>query len=172
MSYNKERTGLFLSVILVFMITTGCGVYSFTGASIPPGANSVSIDYFTNNASMVEPTLSQSFTDALRDKFVSQTTLELIQNNGDLQLEGSITDYKITPVAITGDQTAALNRLTISVKVRYTNTLEEAKDFETTFTRFEDYPSDQDLTSVQQGLIDQINEMLVDDIFNKAVVNW
>lgn len=167
----KKLFMLYMAWIFI-LICSGCGVYSFTGASIPPGAQTVSIQYFPNNSSMVEPTLSQVFTNALRDKFVSQTTLNLIPNNGDLQLSGEIRDYKITPVAITGNQTAALNRLTITVKVKYINTLEESKDFESQFTRFEDYPSDKDLTEVQQGLIDQINEMLVDDIFNKAVVNW
>lgn len=150
----------------------GCGVYSFTGASIPPGANTVSITYFTNNAPLVEPTLSQSLTDALRDRFAQQTSLSLVTENGDLQLEGIITDYSTRPVAIQGNETAALNRLTIQVKVRYTNTIEPDKDFETTFTRYEDYPSNQDINQVKDGLIPTINDALVDDIFNKAVVNW
>lgn len=165
-----------LSAILftVFALAglTGCGVYSFTGASIPPGANTVSITYFTNNAPLVEPTLSQSLTDALRDRFAQQTSLSLVTENGDLQLEGIITDYSTRPVAIQGDETAALNRLTIQVKVRYTNTIEPDKDFETTFTRYEDYPSNQDINQVKDGLIPTINDALVDDIFNKAVVNW
>ncbi len=160
-------------IIYCFMIlTSGCGIYSFTGASIPPGAKTVSIRYFPNNADLVEPTLSQTFTDALRDKFASQTNLDVISENGDLQFRGEITNYEVTPVAITGEQTAALNRLTISVKVKYTNTLNEEVDFESSFSRYEDYPSEKDLTEVRQGLIDQINEMLVEDIFNKAVVNW
>lgn len=164
-----------LGIIYIFsviILLSGCGIYSFTGASIPPGAKTVSIKYFPNNADLVEPTLSQTFTDALRDKFASQTNLDVISENGDLQFEGAITNYEVTPVAITGDQTAALNRLTIAVKVKYTNTLDEAADFESSFSRYEDYPSEKDLTEVQQGLIDEINEMLVEDIFNKAVVNW
>lgn len=159
------------SFYLVLMIT-GCGVYSFTGASIPAGAETVSVKFFPNNADLVEPTLSQTFTEALRDKFVSQTNLELVSGDGDLQFEGEITSYKVTPVAITGNQTAALNRLTISVKVKFVNLLDESKSFESSFSRYEDFPSEQDLASTQQELIDQINEMLVEDIFNKSVVNW
>jgi hypothetical protein len=161
---------LLISTLLAFY--TGCGVYSFTGASIPPGAKTVSIIYFVNNAPLVEPTLSQSLTDALRDRFIQQTPLALVTDNGDLQFEGVITDYSTRPVAIQGNETAALNRLTIQVKVKYTNIIEPDKDFETTFTRFEDYPSDQDINQVKDGLIPLINEALVDDIFNKAVVNW
>lgn len=171
MKTTNHKLSLIILLLLI-LAGTGCGIYSFTGASIPPGAETISIQYFPNNAQMVEPTLSQQFTDALKDKFVSQTDLSMIDNNGDLQLEGEITGYSVKPVAITGDQTAALNRLEITVRVRYTNTLDESKDFDQKFTRYEDYSSAQNLSSVQQGLIDAINEMLVEDIFNKAVVNW
>jgi hypothetical protein len=167
-----KRLPEILVVLLILASFSGCGVYSFTGASIPPGAKTVSITYFTNNASLVEPTLSQSLTDALRDRFLQQTPLALVNANGDLQLEGVITDYSTRPVAIQGNETAALNRLTVQVKVKYTNTVEPDKDFETTFTRYEDYPSNQDINQVKDALIPSINEALVDDIFNKAVVNW
>lgn len=164
------------NIILLFSVLTillsGCGIYSFTGASIPPEAKTVSIKYFPNNASLVEPTLSQTFTDALKDKFVSQTTLILVQRNGDLRLEGEITGYSTKPIAITGDQTAALNRLTITVKVKYVNTFDETKNFESSFNRYEDYPSNKNLADVQETLIIQINEMLIEDVFNKSVVNW
>jgi hypothetical protein len=167
------RKGLaYLLMVLGLALMSGCGVYSFTGASIPAGAKTVSIDYFVNNAPLVEPTLSQSLTDALRDRFLQQTSLNLVRENGDLQFEGVITDYSTRPVAIQGDQTAALNRLTIQVKVRFTNTLEPDKDYETSFTQFLEYPSTQDLSQVKDNLIPSINEALVDDIFNKSVVNW
>jgi len=161
-----------LLFFLPALFFAGCGVYSFTGASIPPQAETISISYFPNNADIIEPTLSQDFTTALRDKFVSQTNLNLVPKNGDLRITGEISEYKVTPVAITGDQTAALNRLTISVDVAYINTFEEEKSFESGFSRYEDYESSEDLATVKADLIAQINEMLVDDIFNKAVVNW
>jgi len=158
--------------LILLLPLAGCGVYSFTGASIPPEAKTISIAYFVNNAQFVEPTLSQSLTDALRDRFLSQTNLNFVKENGDLQLEGSITDYSTRPVAIQGNQTAAMNRLSITVKVKFTNTIDPKRDFDASFTRYEDYSSSQDLSAVKDQLISQIDDALVDDIFNKAVVNW
>lgn len=164
---------LFLLISVLFsMMISGCGVYSFTGASVPPEAKSVSILMFPNKADMVQPTLSQSFTEALRDKFSSQTNLSLVPRNGDLHFEGEITGYSTEPVAITGDQQAALIRLKITVNVRYVNKFSPKDNFETAFTRYEDYNSSQNLASVELDLIAKINEALVDEIFNKSVVNW
>jgi hypothetical protein len=167
---SRNTTGILL--FLFAFILAGCGVYSFTGASIPPEAKTISIAYFVNNAQFVEPTLSQSLTDALRDRFQAQTNLNFVNEDGNLQIEGSITEYSTRPVAIQGNETAALNRLTVTVKVKYTNTIDPTKDFDTQFSRFEDYSSSQDLTAVKDELLGLINEALVDDIFNKAVVNW
>lgn len=162
--------------ILCLLITTlaccRCGIYSFTGASIPVGAKTVSVQYFPNNASLVNPLLSPSITNTLRDYFMNQTTLQSVDNNGDLALEGEIIDYSTTPVAITGDQTAALNRLTIKVNVRFFNKYDESKNFEQTFSQYEDYPSNQNLNAIQETLITTIVDNLCQDIFNKAVVNW
>jgi hypothetical protein len=172
---NKTGAVGCLKIILLLcagLPMAGCGVYSFTGASIPPEAKTISISYFVNNAPFVEPTLSQSLTDALRDRFLSQTSLDMTNEEGDLQLEGSITDYSTRPVAIQGDETAALNRLSVTIKVKYTNTIDPSKDFDAPFTRFVDYSSSEDLSAVKDQLIPVINEALVDDIFNKAVVNW
>ena len=166
----RNITGIFL--LTAVMLMAGCGVYSFTGASIPPEAKTISVSYFVNNAQYVEPTLSQSLTDALRDRFQSQTNLTFIAEDGDLQLEGSITDYSTKPMAIQGNETAALNRLSVTIKVKFTNSIDATKDYETSFTRLEDYSSNQDLSAVKDQLIPLINEALVDDIFNKAVVNW
>ncbi len=151
---------------------SGCGVYSFTGASIPAGAKTISVTYFVNNAQYVEASLSQTLTDALRDRFLSQTDLDAVKEGGDLQFEGAITEYATKPVAIQGNQTAAMNRLTITVKVKFTNLIDPAKDFDMPFTRFEDYPSSQDLGTVKDQLISDLTAQLVDDIFNKSVVNW
>jgi len=167
-----NRSAKLICFVLLITGIQSCISYSFTGASIPPEAKTISIDYIDNQAQLVVPTLSESLTTALRDRFTSQTTLELTGKKGDLQIEGVITDYNTTPQAITGNETAALNRLTITVKIKFVNTIEPDKNFETSFSRYEDYSSNQDLSSVQDGLIETINEMLVDDIFNKAVVNW
>ncbi len=159
-------------VVLLALLCQGCGIYSFSGASIPPEAKTVSVLYFPNQAPLINPTLSNDFTTALRDAVMNQTSLDMVESGGDLSFEGEIVDYRTTPVAITSDQTAALNRLTIVVNVRFVNVFDESKSFETRFSHYEEYPSEQELTSVQDGLTSVIIEALVEDIFNKALVNW
>ena len=147
--------------------------YSFTGASISPDVKTISIQYFPNTASLIVPTLSRVFTDALKDYFTSQTNLILVDRNGDLNLEGSITGYSVQPVAIQGNETAAMNRLTIAVTVKFTNKKNEKQNFENkTFSRYQDYPSSKNLAAVQDDLIKLIDDQLISDIFNQAVVNW
>lgn len=163
---------LFMTALAFTLLVSGCGVYSFTGASIPPEAKTISVQFIENKADLVEPSLSQSFTEALRDRFTTETTLYLLDMDGDLQIEGEIRGYEVEPVAIQGDETAALNRLSITVFIKFVNTFDDQMSFETSFTRFEDYPSSQDISQVKDALIAAINEQLVDDIFNKAVVNW
>lgn len=168
----KIRAKIVILVIALALICQGCGIYSFSGASIPAEAKTVSVQYFPNHAQLVNPTLSNNFTNALRDAMTNQTTLDMVETGGDIAFEGEITDYKTMPVAITSGQTAAMNRLTITVNVRFSNRLDETKDFESSFSKYEDYPSDQDLNSVQESLTGTIIEQLVEDIFNKALVNW
>ena len=161
-----------LVVLLSCCLFSGCVKYTFSGASIPAEAKTVSVQYFPNNAQLVNPLLSNALTNALNDMFVNQTTLQSVPQNGDLALEGEITGYSTSPIAITGNQTAAMNRLTVTVNVRFTNKYDESKDFEQRFSQYQDYPSGQDLSAVQDVLVEQIIEDLCQDIFNKAVVNW
>ena len=167
----KNRTKIAILITALAFICQNCGISSFSGASIPAEAKTVSVDYFPNHAQLVNPLLSNNFTNALRDAMTNQTTLDMVETGGDLSFEGEITDYKTTPVAISG-QTAAMNRLTVTVTVRFSNRIDETKDFESSFSRYEDYPSDQDLNSVQESLTATIIDQLVEDIFNKALVNW
>ena len=153
-------------------VLTGCGIYSFTGASIPAEAKTVSVQRFPNNANLVNPLLSDMVTNTLRDYFMNQTTLNVVPDNGDLAIEGEIVDYKTTPTAITGDQVAALNRLTVTVNVRFYNRFDESKNFEQKFSQYEDYQSNLDLNTVQNEILEVICQKLCEDIFNKAVVNW
>ena len=146
--------------------------YSFTGASISPEVQTVSVRYFNNVASLTPPTESQKFTEALRDIFLSQTSLTLVENHGDLQFEGQIVDYRTDPVAIQSNDEAALTRLSVSVKVKFTNEIEPKKSFEQTFTRYEDYQSSLNLSLVEEDLLRSINEQLVQDIFNRSVTDW
>ena len=164
-----KKVGIFIfaSISLV-----SCGIYSFTGASISPDAETVSIGYFQNNASMVQPTLSNRMTESLKDQFISQTNLSLTDASGDLQFEGEITGYKVKPIAIQANETAAQNRLTISIKVTFINTLDENQNYSQSFSHYADFDSSQDLSSLEAELIDQIVEVLSENIFNKAVANW
>ena len=161
-----------LLILIAAFVLTGCGIYSFTGASIPAEAKTVSVQHFPNNANLVNPMLSDIITNNLRDRFMNQTSLDEVPDNGDLAIEGEIVDYKTSPTAITGDQVAALNRLTITVNVRFYNRYDESKNFEQKFSQYDDYPSNEDLNVVQEALVTTICDKLCEDIFNKAVVNW
>ncbi|TVQ92665.1 MAG: hypothetical protein EA393_03200 [Bacteroidetes bacterium] len=158
--------------LILAILMYGCGVYSFTGASIPPQAQTFSVAHFPNNAQLVQPTLSQVFTDALKDKFSRQTNLRFTNGVGDLHFEGSITGYNVQPQAIGADDRAAQNRLTVTVRVTFVNEHEPENDFEQSFSRFYDYPSTRSLAEIENQAIEAITEALVEDIFNRAVVNW
>ena len=160
----------FLAVVLVQHSCTSS--YSFTGASISPEVQTVSVSYFNNVATLTPPTQSQKFTEALRDIFLSQTNLTLVENNGDLHFEGQIVDYRTDPVAIQSNDQAALTRLSVSVKVKFTNEVEPERNFEQVFSRYEDYETSQNLSLVEDELLRSINEQLVQDIFNRSVTNW
>lgn len=168
---KASRIWMFASCILILF--SSCKIhYSFTGGSVPPEAKTVSVQYFQNNASLAPPTLSQSFTEALREKLSSQTRLSLVNKGGDLVFEGSISGYTTGPIAIQSSDQAALNRLTITVSVKYSCMFDEKKNFEQSFTRYADYTSDQNISSIEDQLTREINEQLVQDIFNKALNNW
>ncbi len=160
-------------VVLVFSFSQSCKVsYSFTGATISPEIKTFSVQYFDNRAPLVQPQLSQIFTDALREKLQGQTSLNLVTGFGDVDFSGEIKNYETRPQAITGDETAATNRLTITVRVKFINEIETDKSFDTSFSRFQDYSSEKDLSSVEDELIKLIVEDLMEDIYNKAFVNW
>lgn len=160
-----------LFLLPLFFISCSVG-YSFTGASISPDIKTVAIQYFPNRAPNIQPVLSQEFTEALKDKFSSQTNLNLTNGTGDLSFEGEIRDYRVEPLAIQQNQTASLNRLTISVRVKFTNSKDPKLDFDSSFSRYEDFESNKSLDLIEKELIRQIVKQLVDDVFNKAVVNW
>jgi hypothetical protein len=162
--------------IIVFL----CGIVavcckptvSLSGATIPPEAKTVSVGFFTNNTTLGAPSLSQRFTEKLRDVVSQQTRLALIKQNADLQFEGYIAEYNVAPVAVQSTDQASLNRLTITVQVKYSNKFDATKNFEQAFTRFADFKSTENIASKEPELVTEIYRQLTEDIFNKAFNNW
>ena len=169
----RNRIRIFFGILAVAFAMTGCTIsYSFTGASIPTQAKTVSIAYFPNNAPMVAPTLSSTLTSSLQDKFARQTKLQIVEENGDLAFEGEITNYATAPAAVTAAETSARNRLTITVRVKYTSLYEPTLNYNKSFQAFAEYDASTLLQTVEDQLINEIVEQLVEDIFNAAVSNW
>ena len=157
------------------LIPSGCGVaikYSLSGASIPPDAKTFSVAYFPNNATMVSPILSSTLTEALVDIFSRRTRLVQVDEGGDFAFEGEITNYTSVTASVSSEDTALLNRLTITVKVRFTNALDEKMSFNRTFSAYEDYDSSRLLTEAECELIPLIVDKLVTDIFQASASNW
>lgn len=164
---------LILFLISILFISESCKMsYSFTGASISPEVKTIYIREFANNAPLIMPTLSQTETEALKDKFVSQTSLQLVDGEGDLNIEGEITHYQTQPMAIQGNDAAAINRLTITMRIKFINVTDEKQNFESSFSRYADYESSKSLDQVEDELIKQILAEINEDIFNKTVANW
>ncbi|WP_457616665.1 LptE family protein [Lutibacter sp.] len=161
-----------VSFILIVSVQS-CGIYSFTGTNINPDVKTIQINYFPNNARLVEPSLSQTFTTQLQDLFLRQTNLSLVKSGGDLQFEGEITGYRINPMTATAQQTAAQNRLTITVFVRFYNNKNEEDNFQKSFSHFYDYDANAQLVG---GLLDDAFKEIIDritqDIFNASVAKW
>ena len=161
-----------ITVLSSLLLIISCGAYSFTGGNTGD-AKTIQVNYFPNQAPLVEPSLSNRFTQALQDLFVQQTNLELSQRNADLIFEGEITDYRVNPMSATAQQTAAQNRLTVSVNVRFTNRLIEEDNFEKQFSFYSDFPANSQLTGgVLDGALDEILERVIQDIFNASLGNW
>ncbi len=164
-----------LYIVFIFInsiLFIACGAYSFTGGSTGD-AKTLQIDFFPNQAPLVEPSLSQSFTQGLQDLFTRQTNLTLTKSNGDLYFSGEITGYRVNPMSATAAQTAAQNRLTITVNVRFTNKLIEKDDFEKQFSFYSDFDANAQLTGgILEAALDEILERITQDIFNASVAKW
>lgn len=160
-----------LLLLLCASITLmGCKYYSFTGISTD--ASSFQVNFFQNNAPLVEPGLDRDFTNELRNIIMNQTSLELKTANGDLIYDGEIVEYNVSPMSATADQTAAQNRLTIGVQVNFTDTRDSEKDFSQRFSFYYDYPATSQLSSVKTAAHDEILERITQDIVNKSLGDW
>jgi len=161
----------FIILFFIALGTQSCGVYSFTGGNVGK-AKTINIDYFVNNAILVEPTLSQKFTLALQDLFVQQTNLELVNTDGDLSFEGEIVEYRINPMTATSNQTAAQNRMTIGINVRFYNRLKEKDNFEKKFSHYYDFDANESVNAILDEAFNEIFERITQDIFNASVAKW
>lgn len=160
------------SFILLLLVLASCKIgYSFSGGNVSPDIETISVAYFPNRALLVNPNLSQYLTEELKDKFVSQTSLELVKEDGDWQFSGAITQYRTSPAAIQGDM-ASQTRLTISIKVKFVNTKNSEEDFERNFSSYTDFPSDKSLDEVEDEAVAEIVEKIIDDVFNATAGNW
>ena len=154
------------------LIVRSCGIYSFSGTSIQPDVHTVSIHYFEYKALRVNPTLSNELTEALRDQFTRLTRLDQVDEEGDLDIRGEITGYDVKAMGITADEVAAQNRLTVNIKIYFTNRKYPEDDFEQSFSAYSDFDATQSLDAVESGLCEEIIEKLVEDVFNATVANW
>ncbi len=167
----KHLKFLLLTVIATSFL--GCWKYSFTGASIPEGTKTFQVNYFQNNAPLIEPGLERDFTLALQDLILNQTSLELVKSGGDLTYEGEIVEYRISPTTATANNTAAQNRLTITVNVRFYDKNDEDAEKEQRFSFFYDYAGSAQLVGSQKDTaIAEIFERITQDIFNATLAKW
>ena len=158
--------------ITISLLVNSCGVYNFTGAK-PVDAKTFQVNYFQNNAPLVEPGIERTFTLELQDIIQSQTNLNLVSQGGELLYEGEIVDYRVTPMTATADQRAAQNRLTITVMVRFSNRNKEEDNFEKRFSFFYDFDANQQLVGSQlTTALDVIFERITQDVFNESLAKW
>ena len=163
-----------LLVCLCLLMATACSIsYKFNGASIDyTKVKTITISDFTNQASYVNPTLAPDFTESLKDIYIRQTRLEQVTSNGDLALEGEVTGYDFTPMAVKEDALASQTRLTITVRVRYMNNTNPDEDFEQSFSAYREFDSNLMLQQVESSLCAEIIEEIVDQVYNATVANW
>jgi hypothetical protein len=159
-------------ILAVALVAVSCGIYSFTGTSIQPDVNTITIPYVENKAVRINPSLSNDLTEALQEKFRKLTRLEQVDVDGDLELVCEITGYDVKATAITAEEQAAQNRLTVQVKVEFSNRKYPEDDVSSSFSAYEDFDATMSLDAVESGLCEAIIEKLVEDIFNATVAQW
>jgi hypothetical protein len=162
-----------VALVVTAFIVQSCGIYSFTGTSIQPDVKTVTINYFEYKALKVNPSLSNQITEALKDKFLKLTKLEQVDMDGDIEITGAVTGYDVKATAITANEQASQNRLTVTVKISFTNRQFPEDDFQDkSFSAYADFDAMQQLDAVEASLCEEIIEQLCDDMFNATVANW
>ena len=166
------RFRIALILLITLLAFDGCGIYSFSGTSIQPDVKTICIEPVVNRATKVNPLLANQLTEELNDKFRKLTKLEQVSEDGDLNLLVTVESYDVRATAVTAEEVAAMNRLTITCKVIFTNVLHEEDNLEQSFAAYEDYDSNNSLDMVENVLCETIVKKLADDIFNATVTQW
>ena len=162
-----------MALAVTALLVHSCGIYSFSGTSIQPDVKTVTINYFEYTALRVNPSLSNDLTEALKDKFRKMTRLEQVEMDGDIEVTGTVTGYDVRAMAVTAEEVASQNRLTVTIKISFTNRKHPEDDFpDKSFSAYSDYDSTQSLDAVEATLCEEIIEKLCEDIFNATVANW
>jgi hypothetical protein len=174
MTWNRS---LAFGLVLLVLTSQSCGIYSFTGASIPPGVTTFQVNFFENLAgnrpgSTVEPGLDNDFTNALQDLIMNQTNLNLVSQDGQLIYEGEITEYSVTPMSATSQNTAAQNRLKMTVAFRFFNIKKEEDDYKKNYSFFYDFPAELQVYDVIDSAHKEIFDRITQDIFNDTLAKW
>ncbi len=159
-------------IIAAALCLTSCGIYSFSGTSIQPDVNSITINFIEYRAQRVNPSLSNDLTEAIRNKFRRMTRLEQVEMDGDMEISGQITGYEITTAAVTAAEVAARNKLTVTVKIQFSDKKHPEEDFDKSFSAYSEYDSTNTIDAVESALCEEIIEKLVEDIFNASVAQW
>lgn len=168
----KSALRLLPALVALALAVSGCWLYSFSGTSIQPDVKTICIEPVENKAMKVNPSLANSLFEAMCDKYKKLTKLEQVEDGGDLYVLATIESYQVSAAAVTADEVAALNRLTVTVKVKFVNEKHPEDNFEKSFAAYEDYNSENSLDAVEGTLCDTIIDKIVEDIFNATVANW
>jgi hypothetical protein len=169
-AFNLSR---YLFIISIIFSISGCAIRStFKGSSVPEDVKTASVQYFENRAQLINPALSQTFTEAMKDRITSESRLIINNNQGDVDFSGEITGYDLRPMAIQADAISSETRLTVSVKVRYQNFKNPQTNWETSFSAYEDFPSERNINDIEEQLVKLIVDQLTENIFNKAFSDW
>lgn len=168
------KTFKYIAPLIILLLVTGCKSckYSLSGINIPADVKTISVQYFTNKAAMVNPSLSQKFTESLKDKFLKQTSLTVIASDGDYRLSGFITDYKTEPVATSSSTGAVKNRFTLSVAVVFECPNHKEMNFTETITKFQEFPATDNFQTLENSLSEEVGNQIIQEVFNKVALKW
>ena len=161
-----------IPLLLTLLALNSCGIYSFSGTSIQPDVNTITINYIEYRAQKVNPSLSNDLTESIRNQFRRMTRLEQVDMDGDLEISGQITGYDVSMAAVTANEVAARNKLTVTIKVQFSNKKYPEDDFDKSFSAYAEYDSTNTLDAVESSLCQEIIDKLVEDIFNASVAQW